>query len=185
MRRLWSTFAAALLLVGPASPAIPAQPYTHNWRAIVRVQCTVPDGWIIGTADKISANRYITANHVIAKGQCTVAGEPITITERDQDLDFAQFTGPSTPDFMPISCRGFKATKIYMARGYAGGGFALFELPWLASAVVQGSQQLFLGDAIPGMSGGPVIDKGGQIVGIVNQQLAARSLPLNKTSLCE
>lgn len=169
----------AFALAAP-SPVPADEPYSHDPAAIVKVECD--GGW--GTAVKIGPSSYITAAHVIDAGGCKVGGAGITLTAVDPSLDFAAFIGPNSNHVIPLSCDGYRAGKIYVARGYAAGFGVNIRVPWLATELTDAGQALMIGDAIPGMSGGPLIDRKGRVTGIVNQRAASRSLPLDRTSLC-
>lgn len=170
--------AGAAMLAAPSAPS--SGPYNHDHAAIVRVTCS--GGW--GTAVKIGPSSYITAAHVVDAGGCSVDGAPITLTSVDRGDDYATFIGPSSSHVIPLSCGGFKAGRIYLARGYAAGFNANVQVPWLATEISDGGQRLMIGDAIPGMSGGPVLDRAGRLTGIVNQRVASRALSLTETPLC-
>lgn len=176
----------ALLLLAIPQPAS-ARDYPHNPRTIVRVECHWPGAGSIGTAVKIGPNTYITAAHVVDKGACKIGDAPVAVTWSGSPLiDFATLTGPSSDDFLPMSCKGFKAGQVYAARGYAHGGFDLALQPWLSTTIpwVKGGLSVFIGEAYPGMSGGPLLDRGGRVRGIVNTRMPSMSLSLKLTPVC-
>lgn len=171
---------ASLLLVG-ASAGQTVEPLKTDLRAIVRVSC----GRVMGTAWKINEDTYVTADHVISEGGCSVGGEPISDVRVDPDKDFATFIGPKTPYRVKYSCGGFNAKEEYLAVGYAFGFFHKTFQPWIASVFKQGGYQSFIGESIPGMSGGPVLNEWGKAVGIVNMRWPARSRELKDTFICK
>jgi hypothetical protein len=174
---------AAAFLAAPSTPA--SAPYDHDPAAIVRVQCITQLGTRTGSGVRIAPDTYITAAHVVVEsGECSIAGVPITVTFSDEPSDFAMFSGGAAGPTMPVHCGGFKAERVYLARGFAFGGNANFGMPWQATEITDNSLRLFIGDAIPGMSGGPVIDRKGRVAGIVNMRLASRGLPLSATKVC-
>lgn len=182
----------ALLLAAPTIVAIPtaADPgspseYPHDPAAIVRIECHSDTDSGIGTAVKVGRYTYITAAHVADGRICTIGGQPVAVTvSGGEHRDFATLTGPASNVFLPISCKGFRFGRIYLARGYAGGGYALAAQPWLATSIPWGRRTILLGEAYPGMSGGPLIDRKGRVRGVVNTRLPSMALPLSETSLC-
>jgi S1-C subfamily serine protease len=106
-----------------------------------------------------------------------------------------------------VSCRGFREGRFYLAGGYAfgvrpmlhglrygGGRGQVSELKDGRPEARGDDFPLFDGLAFPGMSGGPVVDLEGRLVGIVNgsnvmsapHPLAASALlrDLKSTELC-
>lgn len=140
-----------------------------------------------GTAVKIDDDTYITAAHVAVGENCKVGGTAIVLTEIDTTRDFAVFTGPASRISAKYTCRGFSSDEEYLAVGHAFGWKELTYQPVRASGFgVRGEPtQMFTGEVIPGMSGGPVYGKNGRVVGIVNMRWPARSLPLSETSVCK
>lgn len=170
---------ALVLALGASAPAHPT-PYVENPKATVRVDCV----FSVGTAVKISEDRYITAAHVVDNPLCTVDGAPISDIKKEAN-DFATFTGKPGPEYSKVSCKGFKIGEYYLAKGYALGLFEVKIVPWLATPFVLDGFHSFLGDAIPGMSGGPVVNDRGEVAGVVNMRFPARSIALKDTSVCK
>lgn len=178
--------ALAALLTAAPSPF--AGDFKHDEAAIVRVACQRPQGMITGTAFKVSEAGYITARHVIEGGNCVVAGQGVIVTSSDEPNDYATFIGPASAATIPVHCGGFTAGQLYVARGYAGGGYANAYMPWLATpGFVPGFGQfrVFIGEVFGGMSGGPVIDGQGRAVGVVSKKNPTMATTLNLTGYCK
>jgi hypothetical protein len=183
--KTWAVALAALLCAAPTTSEAGPPPYSHDEAAIVRVFCTNPLGTSVGTAVKVGPGEYITAAHVVDSGQCHIGIVPIVVTHLDKLRDFATFTGPVSAAVVRISCDGFKPGRVYEARGFAGGEFTNISFPWQATELASWPWTVFVGEAIPGMSGGPLIDRKGRVTGVVNMRWPARSLPLSRTGLCQ
>lgn len=177
--------APLLLLLGCSAevsqPTIGPDEREVGTGAIVQVQCL--EG--TGTAVHIGNGKYASARHVVSMFMCTVNGEPVKdVKLSDEDKDFGTFSGPRLPVKMKYSCSGYKAGKDYLAIGHAFGLPRLTANPWIASPFRIGWQHAFVGEAIPGMSGGPVVDEKGILIGVVNMRWPARSIALRDTELC-
>lgn len=170
--------ALALLWGSLSAPASTVSKF--NSAAVVFVDC----GQKTGSAVKVGRDKYITAAHVIEDAVCYVDGVPITDVKIGP-TDYATFTGPASNIKAKYVCRRYVGGEEYLALGYAmGAPFLTFE-SWVASRFSVGDKQMFSGEAIPGMSGGAVLDQDAKVVGIVNQRWPARSITLKDTSLCQ
>lgn len=167
---------AALLLATPVSMA--AEPFSLDESAVVYVDC----GMKSGTAVRIGPTEYVTAAHVVTDDVCRVNGEVIH-PRIDGSQDFATFSGPRGK-YLKKYCRDFAKDETYLAVGYAMGAPFLTSTPLMATEMKSGGMRVFVGETIPGQSGGPVIDRSGRVVGIVNMRWPARSVPLRNTSVC-
>jgi hypothetical protein len=171
--------ASAVALAAPSLPG--GKPYAHDEAAIVQVMCT--GGW--GTATKIGPSEYVTAAHVIDAGGCMVGGVGITVNRVDRWNDYATFTGPTSNHVIPVSCGDFHAGTVYVGRGFAAGFNANVLVPWLATELTDRGFRIFVSDAsIPGMSGGPILDRRGRVTGVISMRVASRALPMRITELC-
>lgn len=178
---------AALLCAAPGPPTeLEMQgDYPHDPAAIVMVYCQRPQGSLTGTAFKVGVSTYITAHHVVAGGTCYVAGEPVEVTTLDPKHDYATFIGPASPAMLRPSCDKVAPGMVYAARGYPGGaGYNIFT-PWLAIRSVWGGFNVFAGEAIGGMSGGPLLAPDGRVAGVVVMKLPARAISLSNTGYCK
>lgn len=170
----------SLLAVTLLSSAAPAPAVRVNDSAIVRVECTQS----VGTAFRVSANKYVTAAHVVRGTKCRIDGKSVENVKMYPD-DLATFTSEATaPGVVKLDCSGFVPEKHYLAVGHAFGNYFLTYEPLIAAPFVQANQQTFVGEVIPGMSGGPVLNIRGEVVGIVSRRWPARSTQLKDTEVC-
>lgn len=178
---------AALLMAAPGPPLdMEFQgDYAHDPAAIVLIYCQRATGGVTGSAFKVSETTYITAHHVVAGGICAVGNAPVQITSLDEKRDYATFIGPASPAMLKPSCDGFRPGTVYAARGYPGGSSYNIFTPWLAMRAVWKGFGVFAGEAIGGMSGGPLLDPQGRVVGVVVMKHPARSMSLSNTGYCK
>lgn len=141
-----------------------------------------------GTAFRISPTQMISAAHVTSGEGCTVDGLPITAMN-DGASDWSLIDLPGQGQGIPINCDGFVPGKWYYAIGYANGAPWQTVVPLYATVYKsKNGQRVLIGLAIPGMSGGPLIDDSGRTPGIVNARLdeygVSFSRELKDTALC-
>lgn len=133
---------------------------------------------------RIGPDRLITAAHVTSHGRCSIAGAPAETVREDGALDVAELRSVARRQFLELNCRGFRRGRWYRAIGYAGGELRV-NLPWQAAGFGDAPGKAeFLGEAYPGMSGGPVIDRDGRVTGVTLQRFPARARALASTWLC-
>lgn len=181
LKKALAAAAAAVLLGSPVAAAPKA--YDAPMSAVVRIHC----GPAIGTATHVGDGNYISAKHVTDMGPCSVAGGVATEVVGTKGTDFSTFKGPVLPTKIEADCRGFETAKVYMAVGYAFGAMDQMAQAWLATDVpdTEFGMKVFIGEGIPGMSGGPVISSEGKIVGTINMRYPVRSIPLKDTYFCK
>lgn len=161
-------------------------------RAVVQVMCSRG----AGSAFRVSKTTYFTVAHVTGIGGCKVDGVPIEVTGENGGLDFAVFRLPASngPKFV-VNCDGVHRNDQLEAIGYADGlpfqrllrvrgtGVSVaLEADRKAMAIVVGPE------FIPGMSGGPVLNRHGEVVSLVNayrpQSGISFSRELKDTEIC-
>lgn len=184
---LESLLAGALLFAQPQLVEFPMpSPYVKQVRCIGS----------LGTAFKISANKYLSVTHVTARPGCTIDGKAVYITYSDPHGDFSIISlYDPEPGGLPISCDGYKPGKAYLSVGFARGApesvgvmLRAYDIP-NAPSLIRG-WQIFGGveTVIPGMSGGPILGEDGRVVGVVNAYNGdfglSWSRALKDTALC-
>lgn len=155
---------------------------------VKKVVCTLG----VGTAFRIGPTRFVSVAHVTSLGGCKIDGHPITVIESDNRLDFSIVeAGPPKQGALAINCDGFNAMNWYWSTGYAHGLPIQTSIAVVASAFSdeKGKRILFGRWAfIPGMSGGPVVNGAGEVVGTINAYHPlfglSYSRALKDTSLC-
>lgn len=180
--------ALALALFSPALVSTSAKPdYTHR-PLIHRVDCDDSRG----TAFRVGPTRFISVAHVTDGVNCTIDGHRFTHVD-DPGLDFSVIEVPTyrRGGAFRINCGGFKVGEYVFASGYAKG------LPWQQTVTLRATGQVIEGlrllwgapTVIPGMSGGPLMNAQGEVVGTVNRYSPwmpmSWSQPLSETSVCK
>lgn len=174
--------------------------YLLNMKSISQVIC----GNMTGTVEVVGQGRMVTAFHVVAdergspKTNCMVKGRPAKVISYDSKLDFAILNGDTyKSDYYLYDCNGFTQGQLYIAVGYPGGRFVanLLVAGSIASETMETKtkqtfhgMRMLQGAVYPGMSGGPIVDLSGRVVGIVNatnlNHTTAYARELRDTELC-
>jgi len=175
--------------------------YFINLDTIKLIYCSVNGRIVFGSGVIIGKNRIITANHVVyGAAACMIEQKEVKIIKQYPDIDFAVLSmdfGDEVP-ITPISCDGFIAEDTYFSIGYSyGTDFAMTKLKNTNNLLDFPETQQYPfsshglhvlnGLAFQGMSGGPIINMDGQIVGITNmsnQGSMVGSRSLSETPLC-
>ena len=166
---------AVALIAAPANAPYPRYSYFTPNPLIKLVVCEGPIGTYSGTAFVVGPNVLLTANHVIARDNCNIDGEPVNIVSTAPDLDFAVLTtARAYAHWFPIDCGGFRPGEYIYAHGHGQGRPG--NMVVVARATGFG-EQIFDGvrpfarisgnDFIHGQSGGPVFTGRG-VTGMVN-----------------
>jgi len=154
-------------------------------KAIVLVVCTDR----MGTAFHIGNGNYVTASHVVnGTKECRIGVNPARVLKDDSAKDVAELAGPDIGDRLRVDCGGFRPNRHYLATGYVG-RINLVRLPLIYSAFGDdpdnGNGQFVGPDIIPGMSGGPLLNEGLRVSGVVLQRFPARARSLGETFVCQ
>lgn len=176
---------------------------TINFTNIRLLQCVDAAGNTArGTAFFINKDTLVTAAHVVENRMCVDAVTLATVTEeylsREKDFALMKTTDIAIFDIPEITCEGYKTGERYDAVGYAGGVRLLLNRLTATKDFTAddhdirgepaGHLRILDGDVISGMSGGPIFDQDGKVVGInsaTNHLLGiGMSRSLSDTILC-
>jgi hypothetical protein len=173
----------ALLLANSGHDPVKAN--AVNYPQILRVQCAGGSG----TAFKTERG-WVSAAHVTSLFGCEIGGVPIGATP-EGTLDFSRLDYAGKGSGFKVNCEGMKAGTYVFAAGYAGGfTWQTMTRHLVTYKSTDDGLRLVLGGPtfIPGMSGGPVLNAAGEVVGIVNAYSkmfpVSFSRELKDTSLC-
>lgn len=189
-------FAGALALGCVPREANAEALYTHPH--VKQVICTFANGMQgRGTAWRVSKGRFASVSHVTGRGgACTLDGKLIAVEYDDPFGDFSIIrVEDDVEGGIPVNCSGYYHGYNYYSVGFARGA------PWSVVITLRSNKlldpflyrpgwSLFSGieHVIPGMSGGPILDRYGRAVGAVNaynkQKGLSWSRPLQETPLC-
>lgn len=147
--------------------------YYINLDLVKKVVCPKGDETYLGTAFFVGPNKLMTASHVIHDLECTIDGKPITVLEDNVALDYAVVTYEAgNVEYMNIACEQFTKGRVYLGVGWALG--ADFAVQRFVASDSREDQKEFVGQirlvgkSFPGMSGGPIIDDKGFVVGLTS-----------------
>lgn len=150
-----------------------------DFRAIRKVKCSGGHG----TGFLIDPHTIVTAYHVVAKESMCVdneTGEVLKVVYTDPTQDVAVLHSVQKhPVWLAISCDSYATKTSYFSVGFAGVGATNILVTHLYAIDLyqNGSDthgvsflhmHTLAGVIIPGMSGGPIIDRHGRVFGINN-----------------
>jgi hypothetical protein len=148
-----------------------------------------------GTAFRTGSGAYTSAAHVVGNStSCLVDGVVMPVTYSDPDYDIATLRTAKHGKPLGIDCGGFIDRAGYAGVGYAKGApvqrviFGLASESMTRIAEWKHFTALWGDHFIPGMSGGPVFNSQGKVVGIVSGFNTGAPLSysqsLSETPLC-
>ncbi|MGC1458503.1 MAG: serine protease [Steroidobacteraceae bacterium] len=149
----------------------------------------------IGTAFAVGANRFVTAAHVLRIGMGSQFGPPALrdaagevyaidqILKFSQAQDFAEFSLRNPPKSLrPLALGGAIALNdpVFAVGNALGEGIVIRDGVYTSETPeeVEGRWKWvrFSAAASPGNSGGPLVDKDGQVIGVVLRKSASENL---------
>lgn len=149
----------------------------------------------IGTAFAIGPNQYVTAGHVISVGQGGQFGPPALrdsagnvydidkVLKYSDDQDFVEFSLKHTPaagKFLPTAAPPALNEAVFAVGNALGQGVVIRDGVFTSETPEEANGRWkwlrFTAAASPGNSGGPLVDRKGNVVGIVLRKSESENL---------
>jgi len=142
----------------------------------------------VGTAFALDDKHYVTAAHVLALGIGSLTGEPALrdanghvyaidkITRFSQQQDFIEFTLKNPPKIVPLETNTQPVMNdvVYAVGNALGTGIVIRDGLYTSQTPEDENGRWqwirFSAAASPGNSGGPLLDKNGKVIGIVEMK---------------
>lgn len=177
-------FACAVALLVPSSAATPTTGLPQ-YPQVRQVVCSEGKGTAF-----LTDHGWLSVAHVTTLTHCQIDGQDIE-GNSEGDLDFSTVKVALPGKGLRINCGGFRPGHWYFAVGYAGGADWQTMTRQLAiyKQTEDGMRYLYgYPTVIPGMSGGPIFNDEGEVVGTVNRYNRdypfSYSRELKDTSVC-
>ena len=170
--KLLALLGIALGLVSARPVPVPRDEGPISYNAIALITC----GEYMGTAFWISPHRIITANHVSGDRSCSIGGIPLIRVRNDYMQDVAEFSGLPSRAYIRVRCYAPRRAAVVHASGYAYGAFRHTSRLIVTDRRDDGRDEPIArgmvemnGRSFPGMSGGPMMNRDGEVVALLSR----------------
>lgn len=143
----------------------------------------------VGSGFQTNNSQMFSADHVTIDAKCSVVRKSLRnnlyistrVTNHSAELDFSELRvlGRTNVNHLEFTCDPMVEGETYWMAGYPAGGNLKVEPVRATGKFTHGQPKdnpgltipylrIVEGNAIPGMSGGPVLNKDGQVIAIIN-----------------